>query len=379
MSAINNIAVDPITQKFSEGQDSRFDAYLTDLDRCSLLHRLYSPEQLLLKEDMLVSDQYRYTWPAIANISRRMLYGGHYTVLNLSGYYGSFNYRSNASSIRDAAFVFNTVVRNRFDTFFKGKKLLKNTDTQTIEGLLTRKRSLVTSSSLYSKFKSKLDSLGVNHRLKLAVADGRHTQVRVLTDVVSDLTSSLFTTAQLGIAIENNEVFSKNVRCCLFVDLPPFGQLVLGLKDNYKVGHSDEDFDGAFSQMLTDIVASVRNFDFSSFNSRLVNLEGMTLGLKNNKLENCASQLVMYRFMHYNGIPKTQASAILAKTIRGNGDFSSFIEERKNTNREISGRSHAHLLKHLIQETDSASSLPLRNTIDMVAHRVFKKGFTNVK
>lgn len=372
----NNIATDAPIDCFSSSHESKLHNYLDQIEKDTVIHTVYSQDQILINDNMCVGeDGYKYTWPAITNIAGRMVYGGHFPVLTLAGHYRDARYNHSHYSASDAAMVFNTMARRRFQKFFKGKKLVKNSRFKLIEGMPIRKHRRLSNLTFLEATTDRLRDLDTEYDLKQAIVNGRHFQLRLTTGDEFEVTgSTVFPTAKLGIAIENNEMFSRNVRGCVFVDLIGYGQIMVGLNEGRRISHSEDFFYELLTDLLTDLSRKCSDFSIAGFCNKLASLEKNKLGLTSSALHSYAREMAIYKFMHINGIPKVHAADILRRTVGYDGDVSSFMEARISKKDRLSKRSHADLLKNMLAVTDESSSLFLRNIMENVAFKLFTKG-----
>ena len=283
-----SLALEHDLNVFSANQHDRFLSFLESVEKNTIVFQLDSTNQVMLGSDLTtVSVKSRLTWTALRQCCNYLSKSFYTTISDLCG--RSFTNKSDMSmySNQDAIVVFNTVLKRRFDKGLSGKKIIKNSSSNTIEAVLGDKYRRLSNHLLINKAEHYLKRLGYRYEFSQAVISGRRLQARYVFEEpipLSNFSTNIhFDPVKAGVLFTNSEYGDSSLKMTLFISFGSLGTTLLPYSASWCLDHKGVNFNDKLNSLLVDIEKKRTELDEHNIEAMLIQLQQSNLGLSGNK------------------------------------------------------------------------------------------------
>ena len=240
----SGIAVDHDFQVFNDKQYSRFMTYLENVEKNTVTFSVDSANQLLLSSEFrTVSGKSRLSWTALRQCCNYLGKTFYRVVSDLSSRGLSSDSDFSLYSDKDAAAVFNIMVRRKLAKGLKNKRVLKNNATNTIEAIVTAKYKRLSNYVFMQRVDSAMKSIGSDYSFLQAVISGRRMQARFIFKEPLAATGTFVDSSLLpiraGILFTNSEYGDSAVKLTLFLTFGSVGTTVIPYSASWSLDHKE--------------------------------------------------------------------------------------------------------------------------------------------
>ena len=186
-------------------------------------------------------------------------------------------------SDKDAAAVFNIMVRRKLAKGLKNKRVLKNNATNTIEAIVTAKYKRLSNYVFMQRVDSAMKSIGSDYSFLQAVISGRRMQARFIFKEPLAATGTFVDSSLLpiraGILFTNSEYGDSAVKLTLFLTFGSVGTTVIPYSASWSLDHKGSNFNDKLNQLLITIESKRKELGETHVEGMLERLQGNNLGL----------------------------------------------------------------------------------------------------
>ena len=280
----SGIAVDHDFQVFNDKQYSRFMTYLENVEKNTVTFSVDSANQLLLSSEFrTVSGKSRLSWTALRQCCNYLGKTFYRVVSDLSSRGLSSDSDFSLYSDKDAAAVFNIMVRRKLAKGLKNKRVLKNNATNTIEAIVTAKYKRLSNYVFMQRVDSAMKSIGSDYSFLQAVISGRRMQARFIFKEPLAATGTFVDSSLLpiraGILFTNSEYGDSAVKLTLFLTFGSVGTTVIPYSASWSLDHKGSNFNDKLNQLLITIESKRKELGETHVEGMLERLQGNNLGL----------------------------------------------------------------------------------------------------
>jgi hypothetical protein len=280
----NSIAVDHEFHLFNDKQYARFMAYLENVENNTVTFTVDSANQLLLDSEFkTVSGKSRLSWTALRQCCNYLSKSFYRVVGDLCGRGVSNKTDLSLYSDKDAASVFNVVVRRKLSKGLRNKRVLKNTSTNTIEALLTPKYKRLSNHVFMKRVDEAMKKIGSAYSFLQATVSGRKMQARFIFKEPLNLENLDIDNALLpvraGVLFTNSEYGDSAVKLTLFLMFGTVGTTMVPYSASWSLDHKGKNFNGRLNDLLVALENKRKELDETHIEEMLNRLQSNNLGL----------------------------------------------------------------------------------------------------
>ena len=323
----NNIAVDSEVQVFNESQQSKFMTYLETVENNTVIFPIDSANQLILGNDFTtLSGKSRITWVAMRQCCNFISKNFYKLLTDICGKTIGPSHDFSAYSARDAATLFNIVVKRRLDKSLNGKRILKNNKTNMIESVVTDQYQRLSNFQFMSKVTKALSKLGDKYSFMQSTVSGRKMQARFVLNAPLELPNFFagkhLDPIRVGVLFVNSEHGDSAVKMTLFLSFGNLGSTILPYNAALSIDHKGHSFFNKLDNLLVEIDNRRKELDENSVENMLTKLQSSNLGLSGVKeaddkwLKAINKKLVSHK-IHSSVVDKVMKRTLFSKVEDG--------------------------------------------------------------
>lgn len=280
----NSIAVDNELLTFNDTQQSKFMTYLETVEKNTVIFPIDSPNQLIVGNDFTtLSGKSKIAWVGLRQCCNFISKNFYKLITDICGKNAGASRDPSVYSDRDAATVFNIVVKRRFDKSLNGKRILKNNKTNLIESVVTDQYQRLSNFEFMTKVTKALALLGDKYTFMQSTMFGRKMQVRFVLNEPLNLPNFFagkhLDPVRVGVLFSNSEYGDSAVKMTLFLSFGSLGSTIVPYSTALSIDHKGNNFFSKLDKLLVEIDNKRKELDESTVENMLTQLQNSNLGL----------------------------------------------------------------------------------------------------
>lgn len=372
----NSLAVDHELISFADNQRERFMSFLSNVEKNTVVFSVDAPEQLLLNNEYkTISGNSKLTWTSLRQSCNAMSKSFYKLISDISG--RSFTNKNDITlySEKDAAAIFNMVVKRRFQKCLNGKKVIKNNLTNTVESLVGTKYKRLSNFEFIQRVEQALKRFGSSCRFSQATMTGRKLQARYSfcdpLNIDNEYLSNYLNPVHAGVLFSNSEYGDSSVKMTLFFSFGNVGSTIVPYRSSWCLSHKGNDFIAKLEALLVDVDNKRKTLTEDSISEmiKVLSQNNLCVSPKQEKYDMWCKAIS--KKLTGNRLSSAVAERIIKRTLFSSFENGAFVLDRQSMMSRISERTAMDMFIALLAEGSSVkSNMTVRDNIEQSSFKL---------